>query len=132
MNQQINNQLNLLKQHTAEIISLDLLEKKLATSKPLVIKLGVDPSAPDIHLGHTVVLKKMKQFQNFGHRVHFLIGDFTAQIGDPSGKSKTRPQLTSEEVRVNVNSYQKQVLRILDKEQTTIVYNSMWYERMFF
>jgi tyrosyl-tRNA synthetase len=102
------------------------LERSERTGQPLVIKAGFDPSAPDLHLGHTVVLRKMKHFQDLGHTVVFLIGDFTGMIGDPTGKSKTRPQLTREEVQENAQTYRRQVFKILDRETTSIRFNSEW------
>ena len=111
-------QLQILSVGTAAIISreelLNKLQKSYKTGKPLLIKLGADPSAPDIHLGHTVVLQKMRQFQALGHDVAFLIGDFTGRIGDPTGKKKTRPALTEEEVKVNAETYKNQIGKILD------------------
>lgn len=111
----------------------DLLEKLKASvkdKKPLRVKLGFDPSRPDIHLGHTVILNKLKQFQDFGHQVVFLIGDFTAQIGDPTGKNETRPALTRDEVIENAKSYADQVFKILDREKTELRYNSEWMDKM--
>ncbi|UCF81511.1 MAG: tyrosine--tRNA ligase [Acidobacteriota bacterium] len=105
---------------------LKKLERSRKTGEPLTVKVGFDPSAPDIHLGHTVVLRKMKHFQDMGHRVVFLIGDFTGLIGDPSGRSKTRPVLTREEVQQNAETYKKQAFKILDPEKTTVVFNSSW------
>ena len=104
------------------------LEKKLAKKKPLKIKFGADPTAPDIHLGHVVVLSKLRQFQDAGHTVQFIIGDFTARIGDPTGKSKTRPPLEPEEIMRNAKTYLEQVTRILDPEKLEVVYNSRWLE----
>ena len=106
------------------------LTRSRETSTPLRIKLGADPSAPDLHLGHTVVLHKLRQFQDLGHHVLFLIGDFTAQIGDPTGKNETRPALTLEEIATNAESYQEQVFKILDPERTEIVFNSTWMNAM--
>ncbi|MFH1394675.1 MAG: tyrosine--tRNA ligase [Candidatus Omnitrophota bacterium] len=119
-------QLKIIKRGTEEIINLAELKQKLSRQKPLVIKAGFDPSAPDIHLGHTVLLRKMKHFQELGHDVYFLIGDFTGRIGDPSGKSKVRRQLTSEEVKANAKTYKKQIFKILDKNKTKVVFNSKW------
>jgi tyrosyl-tRNA synthetase len=102
------------------------LERSARTGKPLKVKVGFDPSAPDIHLGHTVVMRKMKHFQDLGHEVVFLIGDFTGLIGDPSGKSKTRPQLTREEIDKNAETYKVQVFKILDPEKTIVDFNSRW------
>lgn len=116
--------------------SVDIIEKKElqnllnSNSKPLRIKWGADPSAPDLHLGHTVVLRKLKSLQNMGHKIIFLIGDFTAMIGDPTGKSKTRKQLTKEEVLQNAKTYQEQIFKILDKSKTEIVYNSEWLNKL--
>lgn len=102
------------------------LTRSLATGEPLVIKTGFDPSAPDLHLGHTVLIQKMRHFQQLGHNVHFLIGDFTGLIGDPTGKSETRPPLTPEDVKRNAETYKEQVFKILDPEKTTVVFNSTW------
>ncbi len=132
----VKQQMEIIKRGTVEIISEEELEKKLeksmAKNKPLVIKLGADPTAPDLHLGHTVVLRKMRQFQDLGHNVVFLIGDFTARIGDPTGKSETRKPLTEEQIAANVETYKLQVKKILDMEKTTIVYNSHWLAPMNF
>lgn len=106
------------------------LEMSRKENKPLRIKLGADPTAPDLHLGHLVVLRKMKQFQDLGHQVVFLIGDFTSQIGDPTGKSETRKPLTAEQVAVNAKTYTDQIFRILDKDKTEIVFNSSWLGKM--
>jgi tyrosyl-tRNA synthetase len=129
-------QLKALAVGTSAIISSDELLKKLeksyATGKPLVIKLGADPSAPDIHLGHTVVLQKLRQFQAFGHEVVFLIGDFTGRVGDPTGKKKTRPALSEAEVLANAETYKQQIGKILDLEHTRIVFNSEWLATMTF
>lgn len=123
-------QLAELKRGAFEIIPeeefLKKLKKSYETQKPLVVKLGADPSRPDIHLGHTVVLQKMRLLQDFGHEVCFLIGDYTAQIGDPSGKNKTRPILTEEDVRENAKTYQEQIGKILDMDKTRVVYNRDW------
>jgi tyrosyl-tRNA synthetase len=113
-----------------EILPLDELKKKLAKNKPLRIKAGFDPTAPDLHLGHTVLINKLKQLQDLGHEILFLIGDFTGMIGDPTGKSATRPPLTEAQVIENAQSYQDQVFKILDKEKTTVVYNSEWMNKM--
>lgn len=102
------------------------LTRSLATGEPLVIKTGFDPTAPDLHLGHTVLIQKMRHFQQLGHNVHFLIGDFTGLIGDPTGKSETRPPLTPEDVKRNAETYKEQVFKILDPEKTTVVFNSTW------
>ena len=108
------------------------LEKSVATNTPLIIKLGLDPTAPDIHLGHTVVLRKLKLFQDFGHRVIILIGDFTARIGDPTGKSVTRPPLTEEQVMTNAKTYQEQIFKVLDPEKTEVRFNSEWLSKLDF
>ncbi len=118
--------LEILKKGTVAIISEAELEKKLASGKKLVVKLGADPTAPDLHLGHAIVLRKMRQLQDMGHTVVFLIGDFTARIGDPSGKSKTRPPLTQEAIEENTQTYFQQVGRILDAQKMQIRYNSEW------
>jgi tyrosyl-tRNA synthetase len=113
-----------------EVLTRDELEKKLMTGKPLIIKAGFDPTAPDLHLGHTVLLNKLKQFQEFGHEVVFLVGDFTAMIGDPSGKNTTRPPLDKDEVLANAKTYQQQVGRVLDMEKTKVAFNSTWMSAM--
>lgn len=132
----IDKQLEILKQGVDDLISEEDLKKKLIKAaqenRPLRVKLGLDPTAPDIHLGHTVVLKKLKQFQDLGHQVYLIIGDFTGRIGDPSGKSKTRKQLTEKEVKQNAITYQKQFSKILDKEKTKLVFNSSWLSKMDF
>lgn len=110
----------------AEIISEDELRKKLALGRPLRVKLGVDPTAPDLHLGHMVALRKLRTLQDLGHQIEFLIGDFTAQIGDPSGRSETRPPLKPQQVWEHAKTYQEQVFRILDKEKTQVQFNSKW------
>ncbi len=129
-------QFDVLTRGAADVVSredlLKKLEKSYATKKPLVVKLGADPSAPDIHLGHTVVLQKLRQFQTFGHEVVFLIGDFTGRIGDPTGKKKTRPALTEEEVMANAETYKQQIGKILDLSRTRIVFNSHWLGKMTF
>jgi tyrosyl-tRNA synthetase len=108
------------------------IEKSISSGIPLHVKLGVDPTAPDIHLGHTVVFRKLRHFQDLGHKVYFLIGDFTARIGDPSGRDKTRPPLTEEQIMHNAQTYLDQISKILDKEKTTVVYNSHWLKSMTF
>ena len=118
--------LDLIKKGTEEILVLEDLQQQLQSGKPLNIKLGMDPTAPDLHLGHTVVLNKMRQFQLLGHKAIFLIGDFTTLIGDPTGKDVTRKTLTSEEIKVNAKTYARQVFKILDPEKTEIVFNSTW------
>jgi tyrosyl-tRNA synthetase len=130
----IDEQLAYLKKGAAEIIREEELKSKLEqsakTGKPLRVYLGVDPTAPDIHLGHTVVLRKLKHFQDMGHTAIFLIGDFSAMIGDPTGVSETRPPLTREQVDANAKTYLAQVYKILDKEKTEVRYNSEWLEKM--
>lgn len=115
---------------TAKVLSEKELLEKLRLGRPLRIKFGVDPTAPDIHLGHTVALEKLRQFQLLGHQAVLLIGDFTATIGDPSGRSVTRPPLTRDEVMVNAATYTDQAFRILDKSKTEIVYNGDWFRKM--
>ena len=115
-----------IKRGVDEILVLSEFEDKMKSNKPLKIKAGFDPTAPDLHLGHTVLLNKLKQFQDLGHEVIFLIGDFTGMIGDPTGKNSTRPPLTEDEVKKNALTYQSQVFKILDKKLTKIVFNSSW------
>lgn len=116
----------------AEIIGRDELSKKLSAGRPLRVKLGVDPTAPDIHLGHTVGLQKLRQFQDLGHEGILIIGDFTAMIGDPSGRSATRPQLTHDEVLANARTYQEQAFKVLDRAKTRVVFNGEWFQKMTF
>ena len=127
-------QLTYLKKCAAEIIrEADLrakLEKSRATGKPLRVKLGMDPTAPDLHLGHTVVLRKLKHFQDLGHTAIFLIGDFTGMIGDPTGRSATRPPLTREQIEANAETYKEQVFKILDREKTVVDFNRRWFGPM--
>src|ERR1700744_2212879 len=115
---------------THEVLVTEELVKKLRRGKPLKIKAGFDPTAPDLHLGHTVLLNKMRQFQQFGHEVIFLIGDFPGLIGDPSGRNATRPPLTPEEVQANARTYQSQVFKILDPERPRVAFNSRWFGSM--
>ena len=122
--------LEILKRGVEEIIPEKGLEKKLNKNKPLIIKAGFDPTAPDLHLGHTVLINKLKQFQDLGHQVVFLIGDFTGMIGDPSGVSETRPILTVEQLKKNYETYQEQIFKILDKKKTKIEFNSSWFKKM--
>ncbi|MCU9806859.1 tyrosine--tRNA ligase [Paraclostridium bifermentans] len=133
---EINEQLKIIKKGAAEIISEEDIVKKLEKSakenKPLTIKLGLDPSAPDIHLGHTVVLRKMKAFQDLGHQVVIIIGDATGMIGDPTGKSAVRKQLSHEQVLENARTYQEQIFKILDREKTIVKFNSEWLQTMNF
>ncbi len=126
----VNEQIAYLRKGTAEIIREEDLRTKLEasakTGKPLRVKLGVDPTAPDLHLGHTVVLRKLKHFQDLGHTAIFLVGDFTAMVGDPTGQSETRPALTREQVDANAKTYLEQVYKILNRENTEVRYNSEW------
>ncbi|VTU07959.1 tyrosyl-tRNA synthetase [Actinobacillus indolicus] len=126
MTQSIETVLAELKRGVEEVYSEADLIEKLKENRPLRVKLGADPTAPDIHLGHTVVLNKLRQFQNFGHEVIFLIGDFTATVGDPSGKNTTRPPLSREDVLRNAETYKEQIYKILDPQKTRIVFNSDW------
>ncbi|MDP2906032.1 MAG: tyrosine--tRNA ligase [Candidatus Omnitrophota bacterium] len=130
----IEKQLEVIRRGAVEIISEPELRKKLVEAankkKPLVIKAGFDPTAPDIHLGHTVLLRKMRQFQDLGHKVVFLIGDFTGRIGDPTGRSEKRRQLDKDEVKANALTYKRQVSKILDADKIEIVFNSSWFEKM--
>ncbi|HEV7743510.1 MAG TPA: tyrosine--tRNA ligase [Pyrinomonadaceae bacterium] len=130
----IEEQLTYLRKGTTEIIrEADLrakLEKSAKTGKPLRVKLGADPTAPDIHLGHTVVIRKLRAFQELGHTAIFLIGDFTGLIGDPSGKSATRPQLSREEIAANAETYKRQIFKLLDSEKTEIRFNSEWMDKL--
>src|SRR5436190_1807704 len=121
-----------LKQGAAQIISENELRKKLAIGRPLRVKLGVDPTTSDIHLGHSIVLRKLRQFQDLGHQAVLIIGDFTGMIGDPSGRSATRPQLTHKEVMANAASYREQAFRILDPARTETVCNGDWFRTMSF
>ncbi|MBK5965344.1 tyrosine--tRNA ligase [Thiocystis minor] len=120
----------LIQRGTEEILLEDALRKKLAQKRPLRIKAGFDPTAPDLHLGHTVLIQKLRQFQDLGHEILFLIGDFTGMIGDPTGKSATRKPLTREQIQQNAETYQEQVFRILDPDKTRVVFNSEWLEKL--
>ena len=126
----IERQLALIKRGIAELIDEGELRKKLERGTPLRVKVGFDPTAPDLHLGHTVVMHKMRHFQELGHQVIFLIGDFTGRIGDPSGRSETRPPLTEEQVLENAETYKRQVFKILDPEKTLVEFNSRWLGQM--
>ncbi len=134
--QDLEKQLAVIRRGTAEIVPEDELIQKLKKSikenKPLKIKLGLDPTAPDIHLGHTVVLQKLRQFQDFGHQVIIILGDYTGRIGDPSGKTETRKPLTEEQVLANARTYQQQIFKILDQEKTKVVFNSEWLAKLNF
>lgn len=127
---EIKQSLELISRGTEEIIKLEDLERKIASGRTLRIKVGFDPTAPDLHLGHTVIINKMRQFQDLGHEVTFLIGDFTGMIGDPTGKSITRKPLTREEVLANAETYATQVFKVLDKEKTRIRFNSEWMSEL--
>ncbi|WP_028843753.1 tyrosine--tRNA ligase [Pseudothermotoga elfii] len=129
---QVEQQLEILKKNAVDLVSEEDLLNKLTRKKQLRVKLGVDPTRPDLHLGHAVVLFKLRQFQDLGHRVILIIGDFTAQIGDPSGRDVTRQMLSESEVRQNAKTYQEQAFRILDKEKTEVRFNSEWLSKMSF
>ena len=130
----IDSSLSLIKKGVEEILPERELRKKilgsLETNKPLKIKAGFDPTTPDLHIGHTILLQKLRLFQEMGHEVHFLIGDYTAMIGDPTGKSETRHPLTAQEVKENAETYQEQVLKILDKNKTRLTFNSEWLKKL--
>lgn len=126
----IEEQLELIKRGSVEVISEEELIKKLKEGRPLTVKAGFDPTAPDLHLGHTVLIHKLRQFQELGHKVVFLIGDFTGMIGDPTGKSETRKSLTRDDVLKNAETYKEQVFKILDPEKTEVRFNSEWMDRM--
>ena len=115
---------------TDEVLPEDGLKAKLEEGRPLIVKAGFDPTAPDLHIGHTVLINKMRQFQQLGHDVVFLIGDFTGMIGDPSGKNATRPPLTAEQIAANAATYEKQIFKILDEEKTRVEFNSTWMSKM--
>lgn len=127
-------QMTELKRGLVDFISepelLKKLEKSYAEKKPLTVKLGADPTRPDLHLGHAVVIGKLKQFQDFGHNIQFLIGDFTGMIGDPTGKNEARPPLSREEVQINSKTYERQIFKMLDPERTKIVHNSVWLDKL--
>lgn len=118
--------------HTEKNEIIEKLKKVEKEGRPLRIKLGLDPSAPDIHLGHAVVLRKIKQLQDLGHEAIIVIGDFTGMIGDPTGKSKTRKQLSRDEVEKNAKTYQEQIFKVIDSNKTTVKYNSEWLDKMNF
>jgi len=131
---EVKRQFDLIKRGTVEIIDEDELKDKLRESiknkKPLKVKAGFDPTAPDLHLGHTVLIQKLKHFQDLGHEVYFLIGDFTGMIGDPTGKSETRKPLSKEELEKNAETYKEQIFKILDEKKTKVVYNSQWCSKL--
>jgi tyrosyl-tRNA synthetase len=122
--------LELIRRGCDELIVEDELAKKLAAGRPLRVKLGLDPTAPDLHLGHTVVINKLRHFQILGHQIQFLIGDFTGMIGDPTGKNQTRPPLTREEIQANAKTYREQAFKILDPAKTEILFNSEWSDKL--
>src|SRR3954470_16760508 len=122
--------LDVLRQGAAQIISEHDLREKLALGRPLRIKLGVDPTSSDIHLGHTIVLRKLRQFQDLGHQAVLIIGDFTGMVGDPSGRSATRPHLSREDVQANAQTYREQAFKVLDEKRTEIVFNGEWFRTM--
>src|ERR1700723_3589230 len=124
----IDEALEIIRRGTEEILIEDELVEKLKLGRPLKVKAGFDPTAPDLHLGHTVLLNKMRQLQDLGHEIMFLIGDFTGMIGDPSGKNETRPPLTRDQVDQNAITYRQQVLKILDPDKTKIMFNSEWMD----
>ena len=128
----IDEQIKIISKGVDEIIGLDELKEKLSKNKPLTVKLGLDPSAPDIHLGHTVVLRKLRQLQDLGHNIVIIIGDFTGKIGDPTGKSQARKALTTEQVLENSKTYEEQIFKVLDKEKTDVKFNSEWLSKMNF
>lgn len=130
MNTSIKSQLEIIKRGSQELLVETELETKLVSGHPLRVKAGFDPTAPDLHLGHTVLLNKLRQLQDMGHHILFLIGDFTGMIGDPSGKNSTRPPLTREQVAENAQSYTTQVFKILNPDQTEVVFNSIWMGKM--
>ena len=122
--------IEIIRRGSHELIVEDELAKKLAAGRPLRVKLGLDPTAPDLHLGHTVVINKLRHFQDLGHQVQFLIGDFTGMIGDPTGKNQTRPPLTRAEIQKNAQTYREQVFKILDPDKTQILFNSEWSDKL--
>jgi tyrosyl-tRNA synthetase len=130
MNGELQDQIAELLRGTSEVLVESELVKKLTRGKPLRIKAGFDPTAPDLHLGHTVLINKMRQFQSFGHEVTFLIGDFTGMIGDPTGRNATRPPLTREQIETNAQTYQEQIFKILDRDKTRVDFNSRWFGGM--
>ena len=122
----VDEQLGRLTQGCVDVVRLDDLRERLKAGRPLTVKVGFDPTAPDLHLGHTVLIRKMKHFQDLGHRVVFVVGDFTAMIGDPTGRSKTRPPLTTAEIDRNAETYKAQVFKMLDRDKTIVEFNSRW------
>ena len=134
MNYTIDEQISLIERGTVDVVSREDMVRKLKKSSesgvPLKIKAGFDPTAPDLHLGHTVLIQKMKHFQDLGHDINFLIGDFTGMIGDPTGKSETRKPLTLDDVEKNAETYKEQIFKVLDPEKTTVVFNSTWLGKL--
>ncbi|HCJ67648.1 MAG TPA: tyrosine--tRNA ligase [Elusimicrobia bacterium] len=128
---ELNKQVEIIKTNTVDFVTKEELFAKLNQDKPLRIKLGIDPTAPDLHLGHTVILRKLRQFQDLGHKIIFIIGDFTARIGDPSGQNETRPMLTEKEINTNAKTLQKQISKILNIEKIELCYNSRWLSKIF-
>ena len=126
----IESQLKIIKHGTAEIIQEAELIEKLKSKKKLTVKVGLDPTVPDMHLGHTVVINKLRQFQNLGHQVVFLIGDYTACIGDPSGRDATRPTVDPMAIKQNAKKFQKEIFKILDKDRTRVAFNSKWLGKL--
>lgn len=126
----VNENLQLIERGAEEIISMEEITERLKNGRPLRVKAGFDPTAPDLHLGHTVLIQKLKHFQMLGHQVVFLIGDFTGMIGDPSGKTETRPPLTREQVLANAETYKRQIFKILDEEKTEVAFNSHWMDKL--
>src|SRR5215510_13499812 len=126
----IEQSIEIIRRGCDEIIVEEDLVKKLASGRKLRVKLGLDPTAPDLHLGHTVVINKLRDFQELGHQVQFLIGDFTGMIGDPTGKNQTRPPLTRDEIKKNARTYQQQVFKILDPDKTQVLFNSEWSDKL--
>jgi tyrosyl-tRNA synthetase len=126
----LNQALDLIARGTEEIIKIEDLEERMKTGRPLQVKVGFDPTAPDLHIGHTVIINKMRQFQDLGHEVTFLIGDFTGMIGDPTGKNVTRKALTVDEIKANAETYAEQVFKILDRDKTIIRFNSEWLQEL--
>ena len=130
MSSHLHDVLEIISRGAQEILKIDELEARLKTGKPLRVKAGFDPTAPDLHIGHTVLLNKMRQFQDLGHQVIFLIGDFTGMIGDPTGKNITRKPLTRADVVANAETYAEQVYKVLDKDKTELRFNSEWFDKM--
>ena len=126
----LDNQIGIIRRGSEELLVESELRERLKSGRPLRVKAGFDPTAPDLHLGHTVLINKLKQLQDLGHHIQFVIGDFTGMIGDPSGKSATRPPLSREEVQANARTYTEQVFKILDRASTEVVFNSAWMDRM--